>query len=626
MALPQIVTSTAGSLSIPFVTPALRLLTFSANTLMPIEPPEFNEAVNATLGGFLHPQRLEKIALSNGFKLVNWDEQLWKYATTDPATGKVGLNGEFLGRQLNAWDAVIRNRLYLPSIDECGQMLRRETITNELYTYMVGRQVDRNLSLVGAWKDLTNEIPGPQDLIRFAVREAYSPNLIELFGYHKEVPIQVLPWMKKQGYGGTTGLQIPNGGTDGDGAVRAGDATWFDLYWWAHWELPSLTQGYEMLHRLYPTSDYGRSPVANDANMFTPASLELLQKAQDIPDYWRQRLQAISYHPIDKVDGQRLFDNNLITESDMYHILRQHGHNDTDCKTLLKLAILRRQRNLGIDPGKQSLTYVCEYYKLGIVSEDQAVLMLQKQGFDADDTLAFINKCKLEIKGDTVKSTIKTLEQAYYRGIYSYEEIRIELLRNKLNPAVTDYWLVRWKYNRDIKFKPASARQNLTAYKNGVLTEANLVTRLFNLGYDGNSINIMVANQKAIMLQAQTTALLKQAREKAKQQKAAAELKLKAQKKALKKQQDDAKIVTNKAEKRLRNLVKSSSDANVKSWYKDGCLLLWEVYYRMYAKGYSINDATCWVEHNFPDTTKDERNGSAKKASEKFRADGYYIE
>lgn len=626
MAIPQIITQASGSLSIPFLTPTLRVLSYEANALMPIEIPGADELVNAALNGFIDGPSAVNLLKRQGIKVKEWNEKLWNYAKNQTPLGELDLNPQYIRYVTDLWGSVIRNRLYTPSIDECGFLLRRKLITEPLYNYMVAKQCNNNDMMANAWKQSTYEIPGPQDLVRFAVREAYNPELITLFGYNKEVPVEVLPWMEKQGYGGTTGLSIPPGGTDGDNNPRLGDATWLDLYWWSHWELPSLTQGYEMLHRLYPSSDFGPSPLANDRTRFTPEELEKLQKAQDIPEYWRQKLQAVSYRPIHKADGEYMYEWGLITQTQLYHIFRQEGYSDNDCKLLISMTDLRRKQNLKIDPGQQSLQYVCEYYKLGLVSEQDAITMLQKSGYNADDTSAFIAKCKLEIKGETVKSTIKTLEQAYYRGIYSYEEIRIELLKNGLNPVVTDYWLVRWKYNRDIRYKPASAKQNLTAFKNGVLTEANLVSRLFNLGYDGNSINIMVANQKSIMMQAQIAALQKQAKALAQQKKAAAAEQAKAAKKAAKKQQDDAKIVTNQANKRLRAFIRTSSDANIKAWYKDKLITLWELYYRLFYKGYIIADAEKWVTANFPDIPQGDKNAATKKASSQFRNEGNYLE
>lgn len=627
MSLPQIAIGVATSLATPFLTPAITALNYEANKLFPVIIPAPESIINVALQSYPEIQN-ETVAFLrwHGIECSSWSDQLRHYATSVPGDAVAMLSNEFVTADVNWWQLVVRTQLYRPSIEECNFLLNRTLITPSLYNYLVDSQVDCNQSIREMWKAARYEIPGPQDLVRFAVREAYNPTLIEQYGYHHEVPLEVLPWMAKQGYGGRTGLQIPPNGTDGDGNPRLGDAKWLDLYWWSHWELPSPTQGYDMVHRLYGESPYGQSPYATDTTIFNPSDLSTLLKASDYPDYWRERLIAISYVPIDKHDGQEMFANGLISERDMFHVLRTHGHNNDDSTKLLRLANLRRQRDLGIDPGKQNLNYVCEYYKLGIISDTEAKDMLSKLAFNEQDTNAFIAKCKLEIKGEAVKEFIKVMEQSYYRGLYSYDELERTLDMKDINPEISKFWLASWKVKREVTFKSASAKQNLTAYKNGILNEPALVSRLFNLGYDGSSVTLMVNNTKATMIQTQTQALMRQQKQAASAAKAAQDLATKAKKKQLKKVQDDAKIVTNKAEKRMRAFVKVSTDANVKAWFTDKLIQLWEVYYRLFYKGYSISDADKWVQANFKDQTKEQRYVASTKAQKQFISEGNYIE
>src|SRR5439155_13478403 len=109
------------------------------------------------------------------------------------------------------------------------------------------------------WKE---EIPGPSDLIRFAVREGFTPAIVTLYRYNDDFPVEIIPWMQKQGFTGDVGIPRPPGIDSQGRPLPPGNATWADLHWWAHWELPSPTQGYEMVHRLYPNSRFGPSPIA----------------------------------------------------------------------------------------------------------------------------------------------------------------------------------------------------------------------------------------------------------------------------------------------------------------------------------------------------------------------------
>ncbi|MEM1558224.1 MAG: hypothetical protein QXG12_06500, partial [Thermoproteota archaeon] len=127
-------------------------------------------------------------------------------------------------------------------------------------------------------KQLSFIIPSASDLIRMAVREVFSPELREKYGLDEDFPEEFAEWGKKQGL----------------------SEFWARAYWAAHWDLPSMTQGYEMLHRLHPDlipwkadalSKMGINPssVATDID-----TLRDLARMQDITPYWRDRLIAIS--------------------------------------------------------------------------------------------------------------------------------------------------------------------------------------------------------------------------------------------------------------------------------------------------------------------------------------------
>jgi hypothetical protein len=714
MSIPQFIAQQSGhAAGSSILGPIGTMLGIGANTLIPVEFPDYNEITNAWLKADISHFEFQRLARTRGVVISNYSESAYKYCKAGNNFVAI-LNNDYLEHTPGWWESILRGRFYRPSITEAGYLFNRELISPALYNFILRKECDDNRPLAEAWKQANFEIPGPQDLVRFAVREAYNPELITLFGYNKEVPTEVLSWMNKQGYGGDTGINIPAGGTDGNNVARLGKASWFDLYWWAHWELPSLTQGYDMLHKLYSNSPFGRSPLADINSTFDPLDMEKLQKAQDIPDYWRKRLQSISYNPIDKVDSKHMYWSGTITKEQYYHIVRQHGQSNGDSirivddsftrisksdlesmfyrgivglveykdglkqlgyrnadadkliddaytkisvgvgdyafenflikedkfreilrhngyrgdniDLMVNITKLKQKRNMGVDPAKESLDYVCEYYKLGIITDNEATNMLAKNGYDADDTLAFLAKCKLEIKGDTVKVLLAAIQQSYYRGLYSDEEVKVELLRHSLNPAVIEWWLARWKYKKNLKYKPASTKQNIKAFSQGLINESVLTLRLFNLDYDTNSISLMIRIAKQDMAAKQSAAINKQAKAAVQARKAAAELSLKEQKKKLTKDKQDAKIVTNKAEKRLRNFVKSSTDANIKAWFKDKLIQLWEVYYRLFAKGYTIADADKWVRHNMPDLEEKDYHVSTQKAASKWRSEGNYLE
>ena len=99
------------------------------------------------------------------------------------------------------------------------------TSEEELDTKLIALHLDED-EIKNA-KKVTEYFPLPADLVRFAVREVYTPAIVEKFGQMEDLPAKFIEEASKAG-------------------LPEEQATNF---WAAHWELPSPMQGFEMLHR-----------------------------------------------------------------------------------------------------------------------------------------------------------------------------------------------------------------------------------------------------------------------------------------------------------------------------------------------------------------------------------------
>jgi hypothetical protein len=144
--------------------------------------------------------------------------------------------------------------------------------------------------------ELRNLIPSPTDLIHMAVHEVFNPKLREELTLDDEFPEAFLPWARKLGY----------------------SEEWARNIWAGHWGLPSPSQGYEMLHR-------------DEIEM--PQLVDLI-KALDYAPVWRDKLIAIAYNPITRVDLRRLYKGGIITEEEVFKGYKAQGYNDQNARYL----------------------------------------------------------------------------------------------------------------------------------------------------------------------------------------------------------------------------------------------------------------------------------------------------
>jgi len=139
-----------------------------------------------------------------------------------------------------------------------------------------------------AFKKIIWYYPSVSDLIRFFVREAIPE-------VHKEIARAKLADMPKEMY---------------EYAEKAGlPKEWAEAYWAAHWQLPSVEQVYEMLHRskaatyspaseeVIPGKSVEISPLTSPytGQPMDEEDVDTFLREADIDPRWRENLRKISY-------------------------------------------------------------------------------------------------------------------------------------------------------------------------------------------------------------------------------------------------------------------------------------------------------------------------------------------
>lgn len=169
--------------------------------------------------------------------------------------GQAAEHAKRTGYDSNKLRALIQLALHAPPVAEAMQMRRRGTITPAQLEHSL-RKAGIEPQYDAAIADLLNVLPTVTDMVRFGVREVYDPGQRAALDLDAEFPPAFAADAAKIGLSRET----------------AGD------YWAAHWELPSYTQGTEMLFR----------------GEITPAQFDGLLKALDYAPTWRNPLQAIA--------------------------------------------------------------------------------------------------------------------------------------------------------------------------------------------------------------------------------------------------------------------------------------------------------------------------------------------
>jgi len=336
------------------------------------------------------------------------------------------------------------------------------TITEIITAYLRGvfdeKQLDYLLSTHGLSQrdiDYIKEImwiyPSPTDFIRFAVRDVFTTDQKTKEALSAEFPEDIVDYAKKAG-------------------MREDVLKW---YWMAHWELPSPTQVYEMLHRLNPEVLEKRGDAYKDMGLDVEqlkTDLETVKfylKQADYDKRWRERLLAISYSPLTRVDLRRIYELGLIDDDELVARLMEVGYTKTDALKLLEF-----YKSLKVSEEKDlTRSQILELFKIGEITEEECKSMLMEIGYDEVEADFLIAIEKYKENERIVNDLVSVYTTQFVEGLINEDELiqkldELGLRASRRDKIITD--AVR-KKNRSIRLP--SKEDILKWYRNKQITE-----------------------------------------------------------------------------------------------------------------------------------------------------------
>lgn len=301
-------------------------------------------------------------------------------------------------------------------------------------------------------------LPTISDLVRMSVREVFTPEIAERFGQYEDLPEVFVHWAKKVGL----------------------SEEWAKAYWAAHWDLPSPTQGFEMLHR----------------GIITEEELKLLLRALDVMPFWREKLIQLSYNPLTRVDIRRMYKLGVLDENGVYRAYLDLGYKPEHAQQLTEFtkrysapededesdqfrSLARtiysrayRKRVISVDEYRQflkSMRYADEDINL-LVALDDAELAMNAKLFDVDDYR---------------KEYFKLVNVAFDRGLINENEYRTVLSDLGLTAQEIDLNIANSYYARQLSLRNLITDRLHDLYVEYTIDEEKLsqLLGMFNFSY-----------------------------------------------------------------------------------------------------------------------------------------------
>ena len=352
------------------------------------------------------------------------------------------------------WQKVARAGQSLPTVDELINMRLRGIITKEQYDqlhrrlgFIDNRFADMHFAL-GTW------LPGPTDIVRFMVRDAFDEELVTKFKLDQDFTTGDVKY---------TGVakNLANQQGVSDDIMR--------LFWRSHWQLPAVNQAIDLFHRFH----YDDTP---DDLKVTEETLLQIYRAQDIPDEFARRFIAASFVVPTRVDAARMLKLGTISEEEHIRILQEQGYSRERAEQLTDFRNKEKIRGL---PNERPI----KQYAQGLISKEQANEEAIALGYDALDVAAELNRQDRVMQGKTRLSCTKSLKRRYMQGEFTKEEAQDELQQLGWEPFRAEQLADKWECERVARPKLAGIKIIRDLVEHFIIDAQEATQRLVNFGY-----------------------------------------------------------------------------------------------------------------------------------------------
>lgn len=345
----------------------------------------------------------------------------------------------------------------VPAVGEIATAMFRGTIS-ETEAQDRLRKLGYNEADTALLQSIFPVLPGVSDLISMAVKEAFTPEIAERFGQYQDFPPRFAEEAAKQGL----------------------STEWARAYWAAHWDLPSPTQGFEMLHRGLITSD----------------DLKLLLRALDVMPFWREKLVGISYNPYTRVDTRRMFDGGIIDRAGVKRSYLDQGYDEEHAENLT-LWTTKERKDEERDLTKAEVLNGMIY---GLLTEDevkQRLTALRYSPQEADFYIA-LKQAQSAGRGKTPERALQKADlfAGYLNGLLTRNELAANLRSLGYDAKEVDLLLTLADQEKDKPAREANKAlakgELLSAYRDRIIDRSRAITLLTDIGYDVAEVEFLI--------------------------------------------------------------------------------------------------------------------------------------
>jgi hypothetical protein len=323
-------------------------------------------------------------------------------------------------------------------------LLSEKLLEHSLRYHQIG---DSDIELL---KQMAQIIPPVADIIRMAVREAFTPAIAEKFGQYEDFPEEFARWAERLGL----------------------SREWAERYWAAHWELPSPQMGFDMLHRGIINED----------------ELRMLLRALDVMPFWRDKLIQLSYVPLTRIDVRRMYSLGILNRDQVKRAYRDLGYSEENAEYLTRFTEALNTE----DVKELSKSEILIAYNDRMLPRGEAAEMLRSLGYSPESVEILLSIQDYHREKSLRDRRVSVIHTRFMRQVIDEHQARIELTTLALPGEEIDYYLETWSAEREAKGETLGLADLKAAYQRGVISKEEFEARLRRLGYNEEDTTILL--------------------------------------------------------------------------------------------------------------------------------------
>jgi len=339
------------------------------------------------------------------------------------------------------------------SIDLMAYHLRKDPSLSTLEQEL--KKIGIHPNYTDVYRTLAYQIPPVADIITMAVREAFTPTIAAKFGQYEDFP----PDLEK--YAGQKGLS----------------KEWAERYWAAHWALPSPQQGFEMLHR----------------GVINTTELDMLLRAQDVMPFWRDRLTAIAYRPLTRVDVRRMYKQGVLNETEVFESYQDQGYDDKNAERMAEFTVRQTLASLS----KFTSSDIIKAFSNRMIDRGTAMSLLQDIDIRPEDANYIVSTAEYKRQWAFTDNQIAGIRNLYKKRIYDINQASDKLARLNLPADQIDVLMQQWHYEKIEELDATwSTAQTLKFLKRKLITSERARRELNLNGFTDERIDIYLRDMQ----------------------------------------------------------------------------------------------------------------------------------